>query len=162
VLRPQLGQAYVAEVGHQVEPQTILDTVASFTADDAGEIVLPIARGSYTLGAGFGDSGDLWAADHTGQDFVASCGTPVVAVTSGVAVISTAETSWAGPHHVKITASDGTETWYAHMSGATITSGQTVRAGQQVGYVGAEGNTTGCHLHLELHGGNDTTLDPLE
>jgi len=48
------------------------------------------------------------------------------------------------------------------MSGATITSGQTVRAGQQVGYVGAEGNTTGCHLHLELHRGNDTTLDPLE
>lgn len=78
-----------------------------------GEFVLPIAPASYSLGAGFGESGGLWANDHTGQDFIARCGTPVLAVTAGTAVLSAAEASWAGPNHVKITATDGTQTWYA-------------------------------------------------
>lgn len=91
----------------------------------------------------------------------ASCGTPVVAVTSGVAVISTAEALYAGPHHVKVTAADGTETWYAHMPAATVRSGQTVRVAQQIGYVGAEGNTTGCHLHLAVRPGN-RPVDPIK
>lgn len=132
------------------------------SADGIGEVVWPIAPGAYTLGASFGQSGNLWAADHTGQDFVTPCGTPVVAVTAGTAVISPAEASWAGPHHVKITAADGTQTWYAHMAGAVITNGQTVRAGQQIGYVGTEGNSTGCHLHLEVHSEGSAPSDPLE
>ncbi len=144
----------------QAYVQAILELVPSFTADGVGTVVSPIARGSYTLGARFGESGDLWAADHTGQDFVAACGTPVVAVTSGVAEVSTAEASWAGSHHVKITAADGTQTWYAHMSAATITTGQTARAGQQIGYVGTEGNSTGCHLHLEVRTEVGGLLDP--
>lgn len=145
----------------QTYVQTILDTVPSFTADGAGRVVLPIARGSYTLGAGFGESGDLWEVNHTGQDFVATCGTPVVAVTAGIAEISSAETAWAGLNHVKITAADGTQTWYAHMSGVTIATGQTARAGQQVGYVGTEGNSTGCHLHLEVRDAGQSSIDPL-
>lgn len=146
-------QAYVA---------AIVAALPQFeAADQVSEVALPIGRGSYTLGARFGDSGDLWANDHTGQDFITSCGTPVVAVTAGTANISTAEATWAGPHHVKVTGSDGTQTWYAHMSGTTIMSGQTVRAGQQVGYVGTEGNSTGCHLHLEVHPNAAAAVDPL-
>lgn len=146
-------QAYVA---------AILTALPDFEAtDQVGDVVLPIARGAYTLGAGFGDSGDLWANDHTGQDFISTCGTPVVAATAGTAVISPDEASWAGPHHVKITAAGGAQTWYAHMSGTTIVSGQTVRAGQQIGYVGTEGNSTGCHLHLEVHPHADAAINPL-
>lgn len=130
-------------------------------ADGIGKVVWPIARGAYTLGAGFGASGDLWVADHTGQDFVGPCGTPVVAVTAGTAAISPDLASWAGPHHVKVTAADGTQTWYAHMAGTTITNGQTVRAGQQIGYVGTEGNSTGCHLHLEVRREGSAPSDPL-
>jgi len=146
-------QAYVA---------AIVAALPQFeAADQVSEVALPIARGSYTLGAHFGDSGDLWANDHTGQDFIAPCGTPVVAVTAGTAVISLDEATWAGLHHVKIIAPNGTQTWYAHMSASALVSRQTVRAGQQIGYVGTEGNSTGCHLHLEVHSDAYAAIDPL-
>ncbi|MBO0727922.1 MAG: peptidoglycan DD-metalloendopeptidase family protein [Acidimicrobiaceae bacterium] len=95
----------------------------------------------------YGRTGSHWATTHTGTDFAVPCGTPVLAVNSGT--VQLASTWWGGPHMVGITG-QGIATWYAHMATRTVTSGQQVAAGQQIGLAGAEGNATGCHLHLEV------------
>lgn len=46
---------------------------------------------------------------------------------------------------------DGSHWWYGHLSRVDVVKGQRVRDGQQLGLIGATGNTTGVHLHLERH-----------
>jgi murein DD-endopeptidase MepM/ murein hydrolase activator NlpD len=45
----------------------------------------------------------------------------------------------------------GLTTWYAHMQALLVEHGDEVEAGEPVGLVGSEGNSTGCHLHFEVH-----------
>lgn len=106
---------------------------------------------SYRVSAQYGASGWQWARGyHTGLDLTASYGTPVKAVHSGTVTSA----GWDGAYgqKVEITHSDGTQTWYAHMSGIAV-SGGSVTTGQVIGYVGSTGNSSGNHLHLEVHGG---------
>lgn len=100
----------------------------------------------------FGRTGDHWASFHTGTDFAVPCGTPVYATTSGTIILDHTQ-AWAGPNLVKVQSGGpgSLTTWYAHMESETISNGQTATAGQQIGLSGAEGNTTGCHLHFEVH-----------
>jgi len=110
------------------------------------------------LSAGFGQAGSLWSARHTGQDFAAPVGTPVRAVGAGIVV----EAGWDGAYGlvVRVAHPDGTQSWYAHLSEAVRSSGR-VRAGQIIGRVGQTGNTTGPHLHLEIHPQGGAAVDPL-
>ncbi|WP_194793161.1 M23 family metallopeptidase [Raineyella fluvialis] len=112
-----------------------------------GKAVTPIAPGSYSLGSRWGAVG-IWATYHTGQDFVAPIGTPIRAAADGV-VLSPIAGAWAGTH-VIIAHSDGS-TLYAHMLATTVTPGQTVHAGDVIGFVGLTGRTTGAHLHFEFY-----------
>lgn len=99
----------------------------------------------------FAKSGPNWSKQHTGTDFSAPCGTAVYAATAGTVIIDRTQ-SWAGPWLVKISTGPGKlTTWYAHMQNVSVSAGDTVKAGQVLGKVGAEGNTTGCHLHFEVH-----------
>ncbi len=113
---------------------------------------------SATPTAGFGESSSLWAATHTGQDFAAPTGTPVMAVHGGT--ITSA--GWAGSYGYRIvlTLDDGTELWYCHLSSMVKTSGK-VTTGDVIGRVGATGNVTGPHLHLEVRPGGGGPVDPL-
>jgi murein DD-endopeptidase MepM/ murein hydrolase activator NlpD len=86
------------------------------------------------------------------------CGTPVYAAHAGTIEIDTAE-SWSGRWLVKVTTgASSLSTWYAHMHTLTVSRGQTVSAGQQIGTVGGDspedGNSSGCHLHFEVHESN--------
>lgn len=113
----------------------------------------------YVLTARFGQCSSHWVACHTGLDFAAGPGTPIKAIMDG-------EVTFVGPggsygNFTKIRHADGTESWYAHQLRQTVTVGQRVRAGQQIGLVGATGNVTGPHLHLEIRiGGNPVDPDP--
>lgn len=51
---------------------------------------------------------------------------------------------------VDINHGDGTITRYAHMSNVIVNSGQYVRRGQVIGYIGSTGNSSGNHLHFEV------------
>ncbi|MEU1804426.1 M23 family metallopeptidase [Streptomyces sp. NPDC019937] len=119
-------------------------------------LTLPVA--SYTLTAGFGQAGDLWSADHTGQDFAAPTGTPVKAVGGGTIT----QAGWAGSYGYRIVLKldDGTEIWYCHLSSMVVTSGK-VSSGETIGRVGATGNVTGPHLHLEVRPGGGSPIDPM-
>ncbi|MEU1817923.1 peptidoglycan DD-metalloendopeptidase family protein [Streptomyces roseifaciens] len=117
---------------------------------------LPLA--SYTLTAGFGQAGNMWSANHTGEDFAAPTGTPVRAVGGGKIV----QAGWAGAYGYRIVLrlDDGTELWFCHLSSMVVTSGK-VAPGQVIGRVGATGNVTGPHLHLEVRPGGGAPIDPL-
>lgn len=101
------------------------------------------------VGAGFGDVG-LWARYHTGLDFRAAYGTPIRAVKAGVVLYAGNSGDWAG-NHVAIRHGDGMTTMSCHMSSMAVSSGQTVAAGQVIGYVGQTGRAFGPHLHFELY-----------
>lgn len=91
---------------------------------------------------------------HRGADFPAPSGTPILAAHDGVVRMA----GWyggdfqAGGNLVYLTAHDGSyETSYQHMVSAPIVGvGQSVAAGQVIGYVGSTGYSSGPHLHFEL------------
>ncbi len=125
-------------------------------AKPAGSYSLPTS--AYTLTSHYGDSGSMWSSGHhTGLDFAAPTGTPVKAVSGGK--ITSAGWSGAYGYRIVLELPDGTEIWYCHLSSMSVTSG-TVGAGETIGRVGATGNVTGPHLHLEVRKGG-STMDPL-
>lgn len=92
-----------------------------------------------------------WVSTHTGDDFSAACGTPVLAATDGTVLVRT-DQRWSGRWLVMVdTGPGGLSTWYAHLQSLSVTAGAQVEAGQPIGSVGAEGNAMGCHLHFEVH-----------
>jgi murein DD-endopeptidase MepM/ murein hydrolase activator NlpD len=113
----------------------------------------------YHITAGFGQAGGRWARNHTGTDFAAPIGTPIRTVMKGV--VLSAEFAGAYGRQVRIRHEDGTETWYNHMSKFSVTVGETVYAGDQVGAVGVTGNTTGPHLHFEVRPDGGDPIDPM-
>ncbi|WP_079171414.1 M23 family metallopeptidase [Streptomyces sp. CC53] len=88
------------------------------------------------------------AGFHTGHDYAAPTGTPVVAVRDGVIAWSNsgggAYGQWIG-----LRADNGRDYVYCHLSARSVRTGQRVKAGQRLGAVGATGRVTGPHLHFE-------------
>ncbi|MGW3155429.1 M23 family metallopeptidase [Streptomyces sp. NPDC001089] len=115
---------------------------------------------SYTLTSRFGDAGSMWSSGyHTGLDFAAPTGTLIKAVHSGTVT----EAGWAGAYGYRtiLTLDDGTELWFCHQSSISVSVGQKVATGDVIGRVGATGNVTGPHLHLEVHPGGGDAIDPM-
>nr|WP_237519904.1 M23 family metallopeptidase [Streptomyces sp. HUCO-GS316] len=103
----------------------------------------------------------MWSSGyHTGLDFAAPTGTPIKAIHSGTIT----EAGWSGSYGYRtvLTLDDGTELWFAHQSSINVSVGQKVTTGDVIGRVGATGNVTGAHLHLEVHaGGSADGIDPM-
>ena len=118
--------------------------------------VLPTT--GYHLTARFGMSGGLWSSNHTGLDFAAPSGTPIVAVANGTII----ETGYDGSYGNKTVErlKDGTEIWYCHQSAISVHKGDRIRGGKRIGNIGATGNVTGPHLHLEVRPGGGDPVDP--
>ena len=118
--------------------------------------VLPVTQRG--LSAYFGQAGVNWMSVHTGIDFPVSYGTTVMAATDG-----TVRTQWnsAYGNMLILTAKDGTETWYCHLSSYRVSSGTTVKAGDPIAYSGNSGNSTGPHLHFEVRPNGGAPIDPL-
>ncbi|MBZ9639089.1 LysM peptidoglycan-binding domain-containing M23 family metallopeptidase [Streptomyces sp. PSKA30] len=107
-------------------------------------------------------AGSMWSSGyHTGVDFVTPTGTPLKAVGAGTVVSA----GWAGAYgnQVVIKLADGYYAQYAHLSSLSVSSGQTVTAGQQIGFSGSTGNSTGPHLHFEIRTTPDygSDVDPV-
>ncbi|MGW1025751.1 M23 family metallopeptidase [Streptomyces sp. NPDC002577] len=131
---------------------TAAATTSAFTAPIPGT----------TIGTPYHQAGSMWSSGyHTGVDFVASTGTSVKAVGAGTVVSA----GWGGAYgnQVVIKLNDGMYAQYAHLSAFSVSAGQTVTAGQQIGLSGATGNVTGPHLHFEIRTTPDygSDVDPL-
>ncbi len=87
---------------------------------------------------------------HTGTDFAAPKGTPIMA--SGDGIVTRAQWCGGGGNCVKIKHNSMYQTVYAHLSkfGNGIKKGTRVKQGQIIGYVGSTGLSTGPHLHYEV------------
>lgn len=108
-----------------------------------------------------------WAGQglHFGVDFIAPCGTPVVAIGDGV-VHSVDGPHGARPHNLMIDHPNGYASFYGHLlARSTLSRGDTVEAGQVIGYVGDPDLTCASrpHLHLEIRDAEDyaTAYNPI-
>ncbi|MEU6776517.1 M23 family metallopeptidase [Streptomyces sp. NPDC046759] len=127
-------------------------------AELAKQYTLPVV--SYTITGTFGQPGAMWSSGyHTGLDFAAPTGTLIKAIHGGTVT----QAGWAGAYGYRtvLTLDDGTELWFCHQSSINVSVGQKVSTGEVIGRVGATGNVTGPHLHLEVHpNGQATAIDP--
>jgi len=88
---------------------------------------------------------------HTGVDFAAPRGTPILAAGSGT--VERANRYGGYGNYIRIRHTDGYKTAYAHLKGFArgVKKGAYVKQDQVIGYVGTTGRSTGPHLHYEVH-----------
>ena len=104
-------------------------------------------------------NGSAYIYFHSGIDFCGGEGTPIYAAADGVVV-------YAGEKVVRgnatiINHGHGVYTAYYHQSKIEVTVGQQVKAGEEIGQIGATGRVTGPHLHFEVLVG-DVQVDPID
>jgi murein DD-endopeptidase MepM/ murein hydrolase activator NlpD len=137
--------------------------------------VWPISNGRITQPFGFSPLGTLMVAGrlfHDGLDIATFCGDRIRAAHDGVVLAagrrSDPELGWLGSLDAYHRRLDKKQLWgglaiivvtddgngyrsiYAHLSRTIVRAGQTIRAGQLIGYEGATGFASGCHLHFGL------------
>ncbi|MDX2674950.1 M23 family metallopeptidase [Streptomyces sp. NY05-11A] len=133
---------------------------AEKTTSTSSGYTLPVAGA--TIGTGYHVAGSMWSSGyHTGVDFVVPTGTSLKAVGAGTVVSA----GWGGAYgnQVVIKLADGYYAQYGHLSQLSVSAGQTVTEGQQIGLSGATGNVTGPHLHFEIRTTPDygSDVDPV-
>ena len=96
----------------------------------------------------FGEVRDFDPIPHKGHDYAAPAGTPTYAAAAGRVTI--AGWSYSAGNWVVIDHGNGLVTKYMHHSALSVTAGQYVEKGQQIGAVGTTGYSTGNHLHFQV------------
>ena len=134
-------------------PWTVDGRMQWFEASGVGQqkpgLAMPV-NGRVTSGFGMRRHPILgYTRMHAGIDFGAPYGSPVYAVTDG-------NVNYAGykggyGQFIGLNHGGGMGTGYGHLSRIAVRSGQYVRRGQVIGYVGNSGLSTGPHLHYELY-----------
>lgn len=112
-------------------------------------------RPSLTYGEIYGDIFGLGGTQHTGTDYPAPIGTPIVAPISGTVTQVKNQITGYGKH-IYIT-QNNISVLLAHMEEIAVSQGQIVEQGEIVGYVGETGWATGPHVHI---GVKDTNITP--
>ena len=136
---------------------------------ESTRVVFPLPAGTWQRTDTFGPRTDPVTGElgmHTGVDYAASTGTPILAIADG-RVVFAGPVSSGYAHLVLIQHTIDGRTMlsgYAHMyaDGIHVRENETVTAGQHIGDVGADGKATGPHLHFEIRrGGPDgRAIDP--
>lgn len=128
---------------------------ATSPPSNAGRRMTCPIRGNYAFA-------DTWGAPrsggrrHEGVDMIAPSGTTLVAAESGTVRFST---NRLGGNAAWITGNSGTKYYYAHLLGFTG-GNRSVSQGEQIGTVGQTGNAGTPHLHLQIHPGGGTAVNP--
>ena len=112
-----------------------------------GTLQWPLPGHTY-ISCHFGEVDAFGNAGHRGTDIPAPEGTPILAAHSGTVLVSGWNDSYG--NQVLLDNGAGLSTRYAHMTKTAVTAGETVTAGQVIGYVGSTGDSTGNHLHFEV------------
>ena len=133
-----------ARAAAAAEASTSESDVDTGAQDDGGSgYVRPaVGRTSSCFGA-------RWGVTHYGVDIAAPIGTPIYAATSGVVQRAGPATGFGLAVYVR--GDDGAVTVYGHVNRYSVAEGQRVRAGERIAEVGNRGQSTGPHLHFEVH-----------
>ncbi|HEX2073023.1 MAG TPA: peptidoglycan DD-metalloendopeptidase family protein [Geodermatophilus sp.] len=152
-------EAAAAEAARRAAEEAAAAAAAARAAASSGE-----SGGGDTAGASVGSGGAYvkptsgrtsscygfrWGALHGGVDIAAPIGTPIYAAHSGV--VKRAGTATGFGYAVYILGDDGAVTVYGHVNRYFVSAGERVLAGEQIAEVGNRGQSTGPHLHFEVH-----------
>ncbi|MEM8778078.1 MAG: M23 family metallopeptidase [Cyanobacteria bacterium P01_G01_bin.49] len=96
---------------------------------------------------------------HTGVDIAGPIGTPIFAAASGV-VVSAGWSPQGLGNLVTIRHGDGTLSLYGHNERILVRQGQQIEQGEQISEMGSTGNSTGPHLHFEIHPQGRSPVNP--
>lgn len=121
-------------------------------------IMLRPVRTNYHITQLFGENPSLYPTTngHNGIDYGLPEGVPVAAAAAGQVIRAEMDTETArNPkagygNHVRIQHPNGWQTIYGHLSGISVSTGQFIRMGEQIGVSGNTGRSTCPHLHFEL------------
>ncbi|EOA3902851.1 murein hydrolase activator EnvC [Bacillus cytotoxicus] len=141
-------RAEEARKAEEAKKQAAASTQATSVPHDTnvGGFIKP-AAGSKTSGFGSRSLGN-----HFGIDIAASGTVPIIAAADGVVIRSEMSSSYGNVVYLSHRLNGKTYTTvYAHMSSRSVSNGQTVKQGQQLGFMGNTGQSFGQHLHFELH-----------
>jgi lipoprotein NlpD len=97
---------------------------------------------------------------HEGIDIAGAVGTPVVAAASGT-VIKAGWDDWGLGNSIEIRHPNGSVTVYGHNRRLLVRKGQQVNQGQEIASMGSTGNSSGSHLHFEVHPNGRIPVDPI-
>jgi murein DD-endopeptidase MepM/ murein hydrolase activator NlpD len=138
----------------EVEAQARLGELAASRAALAPKTVLPTQGRLTTCFC------QRWGTMHWGIDLAAPLGTPIYAAADGVVLRAGPATGYGNA--VYIQDADGNVEIYGHMKYYDVAAGDVVSAGEQIAKVGSQGQSTGPHLHFEIHVGgmNGKPTDP--
>jgi len=147
-------QALVAQLDETTDLHTDLFTYYESRLQESRLSALLVPSAAPVIGpvgSGFGFRTDPFngrAALHTGLDFPAEIGTPILAAAGGMVI--TREWHAGYGHVLEIDHGNGLVTRYAHCSSIEVDVGALVKRGQLVAKVGNSGRSTGSHLHFEV------------
>ncbi|WP_208346250.1 M23 family metallopeptidase, partial [Aetokthonos hydrillicola] len=98
---------------------------------------------------------------HIGIDIAAPPGTPIIAAATGQ-VVKSGWDDWGLGNAIRIHHSDGSFTVYGHNRRLLVRNGQHVNQGEVIAEMGTTGNSSGPHLHFEVHPDNmESVIDPI-
>ncbi len=146
-------------------------TVGGGETPAAPAVSVPSGNGMFTwpvpcssrISSSFGYRADPFTGQTTGHagidiDGFGNDGKPVVAAAGGTVIAAVSGSSGYG-NYVTIDHGNGYQTVYAHMATLSVSYGQSVSAGQELGTLGSTGRSTGTHCHFEVRV-NGTPTDP--
>jgi murein DD-endopeptidase MepM/ murein hydrolase activator NlpD len=152
------AQARLAEVAASRAERAAAEAAAAEAAREAArpKAVLPVDGARFTSGYG-----GRWGTFHYGIDLAAPMRTPEYAAMDGV-VLRAGSASGFGLA-VYVLHENGDVTVYGHMDQILVEPGQYVEAGETIALLGNRGQSTGPHLHFEVHRGgmNGKRIDPV-
>jgi len=151
VLREVIDEVVIKEPQEQIVAR---GTAAVPPQVGTGRFLWPVSGGR--ISSPFGQRGRSF---HAGVDIAAAHGTAILAADSGVVTAA----GWNGGFGIMIAIDhgNGTATLYAHNSSNLVSVGQRVQRGQQIARIGSTGNSTGPHVHFEVHR-NGSQVNPLQ
>ncbi len=141
------------DILHQLlsaEMRPILAALCGWAMDGGiltGTLQWPLP-GIYNITCQFREPDAIRSLPHKGVDIAAPEGTPILAAHDGTVLVSGWNDSYC--NQVLLDSGTGLSTRYAHMTETAVSAGETVTAGQVIGYVGSTGDSTGNHLHFEV------------
>jgi hypothetical protein len=143
----------------RLQPEPLTDALYRLSVELEAALPFPVkGRAEDAVGSLFGTARDAGARHHEGIDIFAPRLTPVMAVADGRA---TPRENKLGGNTVWLS-TPGTSYYYAHLERVAVGSGQRVRVGDVIGYVGNSGNagTTDPHLHFGIYRWGKGAVDP--
>ncbi len=150
------ARAEAAAKASRAKERAELEAKQKAAIEAAQRWVLPVS--GYRITATFGSSGSRWSQGHTGDDFAVPTGSRVGSLSTGTIIGA----GWDGAYGYKVEIRhwDGTVSWYCHLTSISVNVGEDVTPGEEIGRSGSTGNSTGPHLHLEIHPKGGAAVSP--